>query len=281
MESMPRTDLEEDLRRTLHAWLDATEPPRGPAPVRSPRFRAASGGAFGLVGVAVVLVALLVVPRLVPGPATPGATSGPGPFASDGIFAGGRGGSPVQSGVGAAVTGPGTGATGRPEPGALATPAPNATSGAPATGVAVAPGSTAVPPPGSVAPPVPSETPGPVKNASPPTPTLVPIATPRPTTGPTGAPAIAVSLADNGSIVTLSVGQALTLQLGGAYAWKVTVGNPSVLVPAPGATAAQPSFIAAAPGLTRLVAAGDPTCRDATPPCGAPSIALEITVVVH
>jgi hypothetical protein len=45
-------------------------------------------------------------------------------------------------------------------------------------------------------------------------------------------------------------------------------------------TGAQGVYAAKQPGQTTLTASGDPVCRTAQPPCGAPSRAFRVQIVV-
>jgi hypothetical protein len=98
------------------------------------------------------------------------------------------------------------------------------------------------------------------------------------------SPIAPITLADNGSTITLSVGQTFLLDLGDGYTWEVEVDDPGILsreVNILVIKGAQGIYKANAPGTTALTATGDPLCRQSTPPCMAPSIAFHVQVIVH
>lgn len=80
---------------------------------------------------------------------------------------------------------------------------------------------------------------------------------------------------------TLVVGQRLEIALEGAYDWTASVDNQRSLQPLFGGVGATRLYEAIAPGTTKITLDGDPVCRKAKPPCGAPSRSIEITVVVR
>ncbi|MSQ15434.1 MAG: hypothetical protein EXR50_06180 [Dehalococcoidia bacterium] len=92
-----------------------------------------------------------------------------------------------------------------------------------------------------------------------------------------------VTLADNGRTFDLLTGDLLSVDLGTAYQWMVTVEKESILEPLPtmGLAAMPAMYRAIRPGETKLSATGDLPCRNARPPCLAPSLLFEIHVVVH
>jgi hypothetical protein len=103
-------------------------------------------------------------------------------------------------------------------------------------------------------------------------------------TGQAGPQTVVVTMADRGATIQLVVGQQLLVELSSGYDWSVTVSRPQVLAPSPGGTlpaGAQALYIGATAGTAVLQAAGDPTCRKLTPPCGAPSILFSVTIVVR
>jgi hypothetical protein len=74
------------------------------------------------------------------------------------------------------------------------------------------------------------------------------------------------------------------LQLGTEFNWTVSPTDPTILDRVRNVTVvrgAQGVYRATGPGTTILVATGDPPCRSATPPCGAPSILFHVTVKVR
>ena len=123
-----------------------------------------------------------------------------------------------------------------------------------------------------------------------PTVSLFPPTTPAPTGGVhTSVPGVIspvepITLADNGSTITLNIGQTFLLNLGDEYTWGVTVDDPGILsreVNILVIKGAQGVYKANAPGKTNLTATGDPPCRQSTPPCMAPSIEFQIQVIVN
>jgi photosystem II stability/assembly factor-like uncharacterized protein len=93
----------------------------------------------------------------------------------------------------------------------------------------------------------------------------------------------AVTLADDGQTITLRVGQRFLLDLGADYEWTVTVDDPAVVsrvVNVLTIRGSQGLYEAHQPGRTTLGATGDPICRQAQPPCGAPSRLFRLQVVV-
>lgn len=93
-----------------------------------------------------------------------------------------------------------------------------------------------------------------------------------------------VTLADNGTPVTMHVGDTFLLNLGEGYDWTVNVADQSVLsreVNVLVIRGAQGIYRALKPGTTTLTATGDPLCRKANPPCGLPSRLFKVTVEVQ
>jgi photosystem II stability/assembly factor-like uncharacterized protein len=93
-----------------------------------------------------------------------------------------------------------------------------------------------------------------------------------------------VILADDGQTLTLQVGDRFLLDLGDAYTWTVSIENQTIVdlvfnQPVP--RGAQGIFEALKPGTTTLIANGDPICRQAQPPCAAPSRLFRLTLVVQ
>jgi hypothetical protein len=89
-----------------------------------------------------------------------------------------------------------------------------------------------------------------------------------------GAASRTVTLADNGQLLDLGVGDRLLLTLGGEYDWTVRVADPTVVSRVANAavpSGAQGLYEATRPGETALEAVGEPPCRKAQPPCAAPS----------
>lgn len=88
----------------------------------------------------------------------------------------------------------------------------------------------------------------------------------------------------NQQSITLSVGQEFLLNLGEGFNWTVSVDNQAVLSRKVNVTVirgAQGIYVANQTGTAVLQAVGDPVCRQAKPPCMAPSILFEIKVIVQ
>jgi hypothetical protein len=111
--------------------------------------------------------------------------------------------------------------------------------------------------------------------------------------GPTTAPSSAVpppsssdrvvTTADNGRTVSIRVDERFLLQLGTDLEWTVGALDDRVIARVPGITVvrgAQGVYRGVASGETTLTATGDPACRRATPPCGAPSMVFEVHITV-
>jgi hypothetical protein len=99
---------------------------------------------------------------------------------------------------------------------------------------------------------------------------------------PSAGGVVTVTIADLGRTVEMGVGNTLQLQLTTGYDWTVTVADPAILVQtAAGASSGEATYQAKQPGTTTLTATGDPPCRKATPPCDAPSLGFQLTVIVH
>lgn len=95
---------------------------------------------------------------------------------------------------------------------------------------------------------------------------------------------LTVTMDDVGRIVPLRKGQNFSLYLGGDYIWQVE-SDPDYLIsqnlkitPAPGEAGI---FIARERGEGILKAVGEPTCRQAHPPCERPSILFHVSVVIE
>jgi hypothetical protein len=90
---------------------------------------------------------------------------------------------------------------------------------------------------------------------------------------------------DAGQTITLSVGERVMLLLKrDTYEWTPSVERPAVLqkVEDPALVrGAQGIYQAQSPGTTKLNAAGDLPCSKASPPCAAPSLGFEVTIVVQ
>jgi hypothetical protein len=99
-----------------------------------------------------------------------------------------------------------------------------------------------------------------------------------------GPSASTVTLADDRSTITMRVGDRFLLDLGLGFDWSITVADPSIVsrvlnIAVP--VGAQGVYEAHAAGTTKLSAVGDPPCRQAVPPCAAPSRLFEATIVVQ
>lgn len=92
-----------------------------------------------------------------------------------------------------------------------------------------------------------------------------------------------ITLADQGKTLTLAPGQRFLLDLGEGFDWSPVVGDPAIVSRVPNISVirgAQGIYEAHAPGQTTLTVTGDPTCRQSTPPCMAPSRMFSLTIVV-
>ena len=84
------------------------------------------------------------------------------------------------------------------------------------------------------------------------------------------------TLADNGRIFFMNIGDKLRLNLDLAYDWSaIQISNPAVIA------GAQEGYFAFTSGTATLTAAGNPSCLNSTPPCLSPSIVFAITVIVQ
>ena len=111
---------------------------------------------------------------------------------------------------------------------------------------------------------------------------LAACSTPLPTPTP-AAQSREVTLADKDATVEMKVGDRFLLNLGDFYDWSLNVADTSILDRVKNIAVikgAQGVYEALKPGRTTLSATGDPACRKSTPPCAAPSILFEVTVVV-
>ncbi len=128
--------------------------------------------------------------------------------------------------------------------------------------VAPAPADTTTPTPGG------ASLPGQSSNQQPNQTPTSQVSTPLPGTGGTSASgSTQVTLADNGTSITLKVGQTFLLDLGAQYNWEVSVIDPSIVSRVVGITVirgAQGVYRALAPGTTTLVATGTPACSQST-----------------
>jgi len=112
---------------------------------------------------------------------------------------------------------------------------------------------------------------------------------------PTGAPTAplpptsegkgrTITLADDTSTIALRVGERLIVSLGQEYEWTITITDEKVLGPVQNVTPS-PSMQGVYEGLSRgtamLIAAGDPPCRKAQPPCEKPSHGFVVDLIVQ
>lgn len=107
-----------------------------------------------------------------------------------------------------------------------------------------------------------------------------------PPAGPTSTPSAMprITLNDSGQTLQLQVGQRFLLDLGTGYDWTVTVADTAIVsrvVNVLVVEGAQGIYEAKQPGRTILTATGDPPCRKAQPPCGAPSRLFKIDIVIR
>jgi hypothetical protein len=92
-----------------------------------------------------------------------------------------------------------------------------------------------------------------------------------------------VTLADDGQTVTLAHGMSFLLALGSDDDWQIQIADEGIISRVPNIAVivgAQGIYAAKQPGQTTLAATGDPVCRTAQPPCGAPSRAFRVQIVV-
>jgi len=105
-----------------------------------------------------------------------------------------------------------------------------------------------------------------------------------PSSTPPSAISQTVTLTDDGQTITLRVGDSFLLKLGEDYDWTPTVDDQTIVSRAKHIAVvrgAQGVYDALRAGKTTLTAAGDPVCRQATPPCERPSRAFKIQIVVQ
>lgn len=122
-----------------------------------------------------------------------------------------------------------------------------------------------------------------------PEPTPAKSAVPTPNATASAAEIVEVSEADSGRTIVLRRGDFLVVTLHGSagFPWTVPASNDSNVLPRVGHTTANggdtqvAKFVAERTGDATVSATQDPTCRDATPPCAAPSRAFEITVDIR
>jgi hypothetical protein len=94
---------------------------------------------------------------------------------------------------------------------------------------------------------------------------------------------LTVTQADNGKTIEMKVGDTFLLNLGYDYNWNITISDESVLSRVKNImviNGAQGVYQALKAGTTTMSISGDPVCRASTPPCMAPSLMIQVTVVV-
>jgi hypothetical protein len=111
----------------------------------------------------------------------------------------------------------------------------------------------------------------------------VPSATEVITSTPVGSPTDGrtIGLADNGRTIQFSVGERFGLVLGADFDWTLGPIDESVVQRVRNITVVrggQGVFNIVGPGTTLFSAVGDPPCRKATPPCGAPSLLFQVSI---
>jgi hypothetical protein len=91
-------------------------------------------------------------------------------------------------------------------------------------------------------------------------------------------------LEEDGGTILLKPGDRFLLRLGQEYDWTVNVADPSIVSRVVDVTVvqgAQGLYEAHKAGTASLSATGDPVCRQAQPPCAAPSRSFKIDIVVN
>jgi len=83
-------------------------------------------------------------------------------------------------------------------------------------------------------------------------------------------------MADNGRTFVVNIGDKIRINLDYGYGWStISDFNPAILV------GAADGYFAFARGTSTLTMTGNPVCVNSTPPCLAPSILYQITVIVQ
>lgn len=88
-----------------------------------------------------------------------------------------------------------------------------------------------------------------------------------------------ITLADNGRVIDLALGDQVLLALGEDYVWTVRVADTDVLGRVVNVTVIQGTqgvYEARRTGQTTLEATGDPPCRQAQPACARPSLLFRV-----
>jgi len=95
---------------------------------------------------------------------------------------------------------------------------------------------------------------------------------------------LAVTQMDSGRTLMMQVGQRFLLNLGEAYDWSFSIDDQTIVsrvVNILTIRGSQGIFEAHQAGTTILHAAGDPPCRQSTPPCMMPSVDFQIQITVQ
>ncbi len=106
---------------------------------------------------------------------------------------------------------------------------------------------------------------------------------PTATSAPAGAAPAPVTLADNGTTITVQAGQRFLLNLGSEYNWDVQVADPSIVSRVVNITVirgAQGVYEAHAAGETKLTATGIPNCDSTQAGCSQIAQQFEVKIVV-
>ena len=93
-----------------------------------------------------------------------------------------------------------------------------------------------------------------------------------------------VTLADDGQTIRLYPSESFLLKLGEGYDWAVDIADQSVVSRVMNVMVirgAQGLYQARRTGQTMLTATGDPSCRQAQPPCAMPSRLFRLQIVVQ
>ena len=95
-----------------------------------------------------------------------------------------------------------------------------------------------------------------------------------------------VSLDDQGGMINLLLGESFLLNLGERYTWDISISSQpdGVISRVKNITVirgAQGVYETLKAGTAILTASGDPLCRQSNPPCGQPSIQIQITFTIR
>lgn len=89
---------------------------------------------------------------------------------------------------------------------------------------------------------------------------------------------------DQGQTVIVKLGESFLLQLGDEYIWDINLSDPTVISRVKNIAVirgAQGVYETLKAGTVTLSASGDPLCRQATPPCGMPTVLYQVNIVVQ